>query len=58
MVHMPRSECDFRAASRPLARVVVTGHDLATPIFRTFPALDDQPVLSLEKFLPNQGLFV
>src|SRR6516165_2684777 len=39
MVHMPRSKCDSRAASRPLARVVVTGHDLATSILRTFPAL-------------------
>src|SRR5262249_2072664 len=56
MVHMPRFECDFRAAVSPLARVVITGHDLSASVLRPFPGLDDQPVLPLGKFLPGQGL--
>src|SRR5262245_29567681 len=54
MVHMPCFERDFRAAVAPLARGVITGHDLAAPVLRPFPGLDDQPVLPLGKSLPGQ----
>src|SRR4051794_30849935 len=48
VVHMPRSERDSQAASRPLTGVIVAGHDLPASIFRPLPALDNQPVLTLE----------
>ena len=56
VVPMPRSERDFHATSWPLTGGVVTGHDLATAIFRSLPLLGNQPGLSLREFLPSEDL--